>query len=84
MQDTKVKVSNIVGQKPTNGGEWTVISPDGQVYKTRSAAESAIKTTKICERPTTVKKRARRASCGAVSDGFVPVRLADGDFSPQN
>ena len=49
VQDTKTKTCKIVEQKPTTGGEWTMISPEGQVYKTKSSAESAMKTTKVCE-----------------------------------
>lgn len=49
VQDTKTKTCKIVQEKPASGGEWTMISPDGKIYKTRSDAESALKTTKICE-----------------------------------
>lgn len=49
VQDTKTKTCKIVQEKPASGGEWTMISPEGKVYKTRSEAESALKTTTICE-----------------------------------
>lgn len=52
VQDTHTKTCKIVDQRPTAGGEWTMISPNGQVYKTRSAAESAMKTTKVCTETT--------------------------------
>jgi hypothetical protein len=48
VQDTKTKTCKIVNQKPASGGEWTMISPSGDVYKTRSQAESAMKSTKVC------------------------------------
>ena len=49
VQDTKTKTCKIVQEKPASGGEWTMISPEGKVYKTRSEAESALKPTTICE-----------------------------------
>jgi hypothetical protein len=49
VQDMKTKNCKIVSQKPVNGGEWTMISPEGRVYKTQSEAETAMKTTKVCE-----------------------------------
>ena len=49
VQDTNTKTCKIVQEKPASGGEWTMISPEGKVYKTRSEAESALKTTTICE-----------------------------------
>jgi hypothetical protein len=49
VQDSKTKTCKIVQEKPASGGEWTMISPDGKIYKTRAEAESALKTTKICE-----------------------------------
>jgi hypothetical protein len=48
VQDSKTKTCKIVNEKPASGGEWTMISPSGQVYKTRSEAESALKSTKVC------------------------------------
>jgi hypothetical protein len=51
VQDTKTKTCKIVEQKPS-GGEWTMISPEGTVYKTKSDAESAMKTTKVCTETT--------------------------------
>ena len=49
VQDTKTKTCKIVQEKPASGGEWTMIGPQGQIYKTRTEAESAMKTTKVCE-----------------------------------
>lgn len=49
VQDTKTKTCKIVQEKPSSGGEWTMIGPQGQVYKTRTEAESVMKTTKVCE-----------------------------------
>jgi hypothetical protein len=48
VQDTKTKTCKIINEKPASGGEWTMISPSGQVYKTKSEAESAMKSTKVC------------------------------------
>lgn len=53
VQDTKTKTCKIVEQKPTSGGEWTMISPEGRVYKTKSEAESAMKSTKVCTETST-------------------------------
>lgn len=47
VQDTKTKKCRIVTQKPT-GTEYTVVGPDGTVYKTRTEAETAMKTVKVC------------------------------------
>jgi hypothetical protein len=52
VQDTKTKSCKIVEQKPS-GGEWTMISPEGKVYKSKSDAESAMKTTKVCTETST-------------------------------
>ena len=49
VQDTKTKKCQIVSQKPTSGGEWTMISPEGRVYKTQDEARSAMKTMTVCE-----------------------------------
>jgi hypothetical protein len=49
VQDTKTKTCKIIQEKPASGGEWTMIGPQGQVYKTKTEAESAMKTTKVCE-----------------------------------
>ena len=48
VQDTKTKTCKIVEQKPAGSGEWTMIGPQGQVYKTKTEAESAMKSTKVC------------------------------------
>jgi hypothetical protein len=53
VQDTKTKTCKVVEQKPASGGEWTMVSPEGRVYKTKSEAESAIKTTKVCTETST-------------------------------
>ena len=53
VQDTKTKSCKIVEQKPASSGEWTMISPEGRVYKSRSEAESAMKTTKVCTETST-------------------------------
>jgi hypothetical protein len=47
VQDAKTKKCQIVAQKPI-GTEYTVVGPDGVVYKTRTEAETAIKTVKVC------------------------------------
>ena len=52
VQDTKTKTCKIIDQKPASSGEWTMISPSGQVYKTKSEAESAMKSTKVCTETT--------------------------------
>ena len=49
VQDTKTKTCKIVQEKPATSGGWTMISPEGKVYKSQSDAESAMKTTKVCE-----------------------------------
>lgn len=49
VQDVKTKKCQIVAQKPTTGGEWTMISPEGKVYKTQDEAQSAMKTMTVCE-----------------------------------
>jgi hypothetical protein len=43
----KTKHCRIVEQKPTSQ-EWTVVGGDGTVYHSRTEAESAMKTTKVC------------------------------------
>ena len=47
VQDVKTKHCQIVDIKPT-ATETTVIGGDGQVYKTRSEAEGAMGTAKVC------------------------------------
>jgi hypothetical protein len=53
VQDTKTKTCKIVEQKPINSGEWTMVNPEGRVYKTKSEAESAMKTVKVCTETST-------------------------------
>jgi len=48
VQDTKTKTCKIVNEKPASSGEWTMISPEGRIYKSKSEAESAMKSTKVC------------------------------------
>ncbi|MBV9827442.1 MAG: hypothetical protein JO001_17530 [Alphaproteobacteria bacterium] len=47
VQDTKTKKCTIMDKRPTVTEE-TVVGPDGVVYKTRTEAESAMKTVKVC------------------------------------
>ena len=47
VQDVKTKKCTVTETKPTSA-ETTVVSGE-TVYKTRSEAESGIKTTKVCE-----------------------------------
>ena len=47
VQDMKTKKCTIVDKKPISTEE-TVVGPDGAVYKTRSEAEGAMKTVKVC------------------------------------
>jgi hypothetical protein len=47
VQDAKTKKCTVTETKPTST-ETTVVSGD-TVYKTKSEAESGIKTTKVCE-----------------------------------
>jgi hypothetical protein len=47
VQDMKRKKCTIIDKKPV-ATEATVIGPDGVVYKTRTEAESAMKTEKVC------------------------------------
>ena len=46
VQDVKTKKCTIVDQKPTT--ETTVVVGDGGVFKTRTEAESSMKTVKVC------------------------------------
>jgi hypothetical protein len=46
VQDTSTKKCTIVDKKPTT--TTTVVVGDGAVYKTRTEAESAMKTVKVC------------------------------------
>jgi hypothetical protein len=47
VQDVKTKKCMIVDKKPT-ASEGTLVGPDGTVYKTRTEAEGAMKTVKVC------------------------------------
>ncbi len=47
VQDVKIKKCTIVDKKPA-ASEATVVGPDGVVYKTRTEAENAMKTVKVC------------------------------------
>jgi hypothetical protein len=47
VQDVKTKKCTIVDKKPA-ASEATLVGPDGTVYKTRTEAESAMKTVKVC------------------------------------
>jgi hypothetical protein len=47
VKDIKTKKCTIVDQKPTDT-TTTVVSPSGTVYKTRSEAESGMKSVKVC------------------------------------
>ena len=46
VQDVKTKKCTIVDQKPTT--QTTVVVGDGAVFKTRTEAESSMKTVKVC------------------------------------
>jgi hypothetical protein len=47
VQDVKTKKCTIVDKKPI-ATEATIVGPDGVVYKTRTEAETAMKTVKVC------------------------------------
>ena len=47
VQDVKTKKCTIVDKKPATS-EATLVGPDGTVYKTRTEAETAMKTVKVC------------------------------------
>ncbi|MBV8493024.1 MAG: hypothetical protein JO162_06055 [Alphaproteobacteria bacterium] len=47
VQDVKTRKCTILDKKPATT-EYTVVGSDGAVYKTRTEAESAMKTVKIC------------------------------------
>jgi hypothetical protein len=47
VQDTATKKCTIVDKKPTETN-MTVVSPSGTVYKTRTEAETGMKTIKVC------------------------------------
>jgi hypothetical protein len=46
VQDTSTKKCTIVDKKPTT--TTTVVVGDGKVFKTRTAAETGMKTMKVC------------------------------------
>lgn len=46
VQDVKTKKCTIVDKKPVD--TTTVVSPSGTVYKTRSEAETGMKSVKVC------------------------------------
>ena len=47
VQDTTTKKCTIVDKKPTETN-MTVVSPSGTVYKSRTEAETSMKTIKVC------------------------------------
>ncbi|HLJ01691.1 MAG TPA: hypothetical protein VKT76_18415 [Bradyrhizobium sp.] len=47
VQDVKTKKCTIVDKKPVDT-TMTVVSPSGTVYKTRSEAETGMKSVKVC------------------------------------
>jgi hypothetical protein len=47
VQDLKTKKCTIVDKKPV-ATEYTVVGADGVTYKTRTEAETAMKTVKVC------------------------------------
>jgi hypothetical protein len=47
VQDVKTKKCTILDKKPA-ATEATLVGPDGVVYKTRTEAENAMKTVKVC------------------------------------
>ena len=47
VQDVKTKKCTIIDKKPVTA-EHTMVGPDGTVYKTRTEAETAMKTVKVC------------------------------------
>src|SRR3954468_13567839 len=47
IQDVKTKKCTITDKKPV-ATEATVVGPDGVIYKTRTEAETAMKTVKVC------------------------------------
>ncbi|UGY07357.1 hypothetical protein [Bradyrhizobium quebecense] len=47
VQDVKTKKCTVVDQKPVDT-TTTVVSPSGTIYKTRSEAETGMKSVKIC------------------------------------
>jgi len=47
VQDTATKKCTIVEKKPTETN-MTIVSPSGTVYKSRTEAETGMKTIKVC------------------------------------
>jgi hypothetical protein len=47
IQDAKTKKCSVVDKKPV-ATEATIVGPDGVVYKTKTEAETAMKTVKVC------------------------------------
>jgi hypothetical protein len=47
VQDVKTKKCTIVDKKPV-ATEATIVGPEGTLYKTRTEAETAMKTVKVC------------------------------------
>ena len=47
VQDVKTKKCTVVDKKPMES-TTTVVSPSGTVYKTRSEAETGMKSVKVC------------------------------------
>lgn len=47
VQDVKTKKCTIIDKKPTDAS-MTVVSPSGTIYKSRTEAESGMKTVKVC------------------------------------
>ena len=48
VQDTSTKKCTIVDKKPTTTTTTTVVVGDGKVFKTRTEAETGMKTMKVC------------------------------------
>jgi hypothetical protein len=48
VQDVKTKKCTIVDKKPVDTTTTTVVSPSGSVYKTRTEAETGMKSVKVC------------------------------------
>jgi hypothetical protein len=46
VRDATTKKCTVVNEKPTT--TTTTVTSDGTVYKTRTEAENAVKTTKVC------------------------------------
>jgi len=48
VQDVKTKKCTVVDKKPVDTTTTTVVSPSGSVYKTRTEAETGMKSVKVC------------------------------------